>query len=75
MNGDPCERKYGDEAAPNYVPDRPTFPKFVASGRCALLDSGDGKRKDFVQDVENDENDQHDDKLKTRSKDNALNRL
>jgi hypothetical protein len=55
MDGDPCACKDCYDAAPYDVPNQSTGAKIIARGRCALLNSGDGKRKDFVQEIESSE--------------------
>ena len=52
MNGDPCACEYCHDATPYDVPNRSTGAKIIARGRYALLDSSDGKFKDFAQKVE-----------------------
>jgi hypothetical protein len=55
MYSHPSACEYSYEAAPYDAPYGPTVAKFGTSGRCAFLDGWDGKRKDFVQEVESGE--------------------
>jgi hypothetical protein len=57
MYGHPGACKYSYDTAPNDVPNGATGLKIVARRWCAFLDGWDGKRKDFVQEVESGEND------------------
>jgi hypothetical protein len=59
MYSNPCACEYRHDAAPYNVPNSSASAKIVAQGRCTLLKSGDGKRKDFVQEIESGKNNQH----------------
>jgi hypothetical protein len=57
-NPSACEYRY--DATPYDVRNSSASAKIIARGRCALLDGGDGKCKDFVQEIESGEKNQHD---------------